>query len=172
MPQLCNSAWPQHTLQMFADHFDPRQTIPWDTINQGLLQPQEEMCIQTIFNHRSPDQLLKFHTSFYETISSEFLVQGNFKHTQFSQEHWYWWDLNSQPLLPKASVVLIELTWLLSEPFCVNSDQRIVKLHHQSRESLDYREVPSRPIHLVYYCVYRLWGMRVKDWLGTYLAVL
>ena len=73
--------------------------------NRGLLQPQGELYpIQTIFNHRSRDQLLEFHTSFYETISSEFLVQGNFKHTQFSREHcWYWRDSNSQPLAPKAT---------------------------------------------------------------------
>ena len=85
-PLTCNSTWPQHTLQMFADHCGPRQTIPWETINQGLLQPQGELYpIQTIFNHRSRDQLLEFRTSFYETISSLFLVQGNFKHTQFSR---------------------------------------------------------------------------------------
>ena len=115
-PLLCNSMWPQHTLQMFADHCGPRQTIPWETINQGLLQPQGELYpIHTIFNHRSRDQLLKFRTHFYETISSEFLVQGNFKHTQFfSREHWYWRDSNSQPLAPKASAVSIELTWLLT----------------------------------------------------------
>ena len=86
---LCNSKRPQHTLQMFVDHCGPRQTITWETINQGLLQPQGELYpIQTIFNHRSRDQLLEFRTSFYETISSEFLVLGNFKHTQFSREHW------------------------------------------------------------------------------------
>ena len=118
-PQLCNSTRPQHTLQMFADHCGPRQTIPWETINQGLLQPQGELYhIQTIFNHRSRDQL-EFCTSFYETISSEFLVQGSFKHTQFSREHWYRRDLNSQPLTPKASAVSIELTWLSqSEQIC------------------------------------------------------
>ena len=112
-PLLCNSTRPQHTLQMSADHCGPRQTIPWETINQGLLQPQGELYpIQTIFNHRSRDKLLEFRTSFYETISSEFLVQGNFKHTQFSREHWHWRDSNSQPLAPKASAVPIELTWL------------------------------------------------------------
>ena len=113
-PLTCNYTRPQHTLQMFADHCGPRQTIPWETINQGLLQPQGELYpIQTTFNHRSWDQLLEFCTSFYETISSEFLVQGNFKHTQFSRVHWYWRDSNSQPLAPKASAVSIELTWLL-----------------------------------------------------------
>ena len=120
-PLLCNSTRPQHTLQMFTDHCGPRQTIPWETINQGLLQPQGALYpIQTIFNHRSRDQLLEFRTSFYETISSEFLVQGNFKHTQFSRDHWHWRDSNSQPLAPKASAVSIELTWLLyltHEPF-------------------------------------------------------
>ena len=101
-PLLCNSTRPQHTLQMFADHCGPRQTIPWETINQGLLQPQGELYpFQTIFNHRSPDQLLEFRTNFYETISSEFLVQGNFKHTQFSWEHWNWRDSNTQSLAPK-----------------------------------------------------------------------
>ena len=60
-PDLCNSTWPQHTLQMFADHFGPRQTTPWETINQGLLQPQGELYpTQTIFNHRSWDKLLEF----------------------------------------------------------------------------------------------------------------
>ena len=88
-PLLSNSTWPQHTLQMFPDHCGPRQTIPWEAIHQELLQPQGELYpIQTTFNHRSRDQLLEFRTSFYETISSEFLVQRNFKHTQFSWEHW------------------------------------------------------------------------------------
>ena len=67
-PWLCNSMWPQHTLQMFADHFGPRETIPWDTIKQELrlVQPQGELYpIQTIFSHHSQDQLL-------------------------SQKHWYW----------------------------------------------------------------------------------
>ena len=50
----------------------PRQIIPWDTVNQGLLQPQWELYhIQTIFDHRSWDQLLGFRKSFYETISSD-----------------------------------------------------------------------------------------------------
>ena len=102
-----------NTLQMFADHYSPRQTIPWDTINQGLLQPKGELYpIQTIINHRSRDQLLEFRTSFYETISSECFVQWNLKHTQYSREHWYWRDSNSQPRAPKASTVSIELTWL------------------------------------------------------------
>ena len=73
-PLLCNSTRPQHTLQMFANHCGPRQTIPWETINQGLLQPQGELYpIHTIFNHRSQDQLFEFRTSFYETISNFFL---------------------------------------------------------------------------------------------------
>ena len=113
-PWLCNFTWPQHTLQMFVDHYSPRQTTPLETIDQGLMQPQRELYpIQTIFNHRSRDQLLEFCTSFYETISCEFLVQRNFKHTQFSQEHWYWRDSNLQSHAPKASTVSIELTWLL-----------------------------------------------------------
>ena len=57
-PWLRNSMRSQHTLQMFADHCGPRQTIPWEAINQGLLQPQGELYpFQTIFNHRSRDQL-------------------------------------------------------------------------------------------------------------------
>ena len=110
---LCNSTRPdQHTLQKFADHCDPIRTIPWETY-QGLLQPQGELYpIQTIFNHRSQDQLLEFHTSFYGQLAVKF-VQGNFKHTQFPQEHWFWRDSNSQPLALKASAVSIELTWVL-----------------------------------------------------------
>ena len=50
-PLTCNSTRPQHTLQMFADRYGPRQTIPWETINQGLLQPQGELYpIQTILS--------------------------------------------------------------------------------------------------------------------------
>ena len=70
-PLLCNSTRPQHTLQMFADHCGPRQTKPWETINQGLLQPQGELYpIQTIFNHRSRDQLLEFRTSLHASESN------------------------------------------------------------------------------------------------------
>ena len=47
-PLTCNSMRPQHTLQMFSDHYGPRQTIPWETIKLGLLQPQGELYpIQT-----------------------------------------------------------------------------------------------------------------------------
>ena len=34
---FCNSKWSWHTLQMFAKHYNPRHTIPWNTIKQGLL---------------------------------------------------------------------------------------------------------------------------------------
>ena len=85
--------------------------------NQGLLHPQGALYrIQTIINQRSQDQLLEFRTSFHKTISSEFLVQGNFKHTQFSREYWTWQDSNSQPHAPKARAVSIELTWQLISP--------------------------------------------------------
>ena len=87
---------PYHEKPLIRDCFNHKYPVPF----------------QTIFNHHSRDQLLEFCTSFYETISSEFLVQGNFKHTQFSREHWHWRDSNSQLLAPKASTVLIELTWL------------------------------------------------------------
>ena len=43
--------------------------------------------IQTILNHHRRDQLLVFRTSFHEKISSEFLVEKNVKHTQFSLKH-------------------------------------------------------------------------------------
>ena len=53
--------------------------------NQRLLQPQGALYpIQTIINRY---QLLEFGTSFHETIGKEFIVQENFKHTQFSREH-------------------------------------------------------------------------------------
>ena len=38
-----------------------------------------------LINHRSRDQHLEFRTSFHKTISSEFLIQGNFKHTHFHE---------------------------------------------------------------------------------------
>ena len=80
-PCFCNSTRPQHTLQMFADYCGPRQAIPWETINQGLLSPQGELHpIQTMFNHRSQDQLLEFCKSFYETISMQWVpCPGEFK---------------------------------------------------------------------------------------------
>ena len=88
-PWFCNSTRPQNTLHMFGDHCGPRQTTQWETINQGLLQPQGELYpFETIFNHCTRDLLFEFRTSFYETISGEFLIQGNFKHTQFSWNHW------------------------------------------------------------------------------------
>ena len=119
----------ERKLLLETAHCGPSQTIPWETLNQGLLQPQGELYpIQTIFNHRSRDQLLEFRTSFYETISSEFLVQGNFKHTQFSRENWYWRDSNSQPLAPKASAVSIELTWLLLYQLAVKQFVRVLCL--------------------------------------------
>ena len=50
---------------MFADYYGPRQTIPWETIDQELLQPQGELYpSQTIINHRSQNQLLEFGMSF------------------------------------------------------------------------------------------------------------
>ena len=50
MPTDFLSTWPQHILQMFADHFGQRQIVPWEAINQGLLQLQGELYpIQTIF---------------------------------------------------------------------------------------------------------------------------
>ena len=125
-PLTCNSTWPQHTSQMFADYCGPRQTKPWEIIKQGLLQSQGELYpFQTIFNCHSRDQLLEFCTSFYEVISREFLVKGNFKHTLFSREHWYLQDSNSQPLAPKARAVLIELIWLqvVSYPFLKHRDK-------------------------------------------------
>ena len=140
-PLHCNSTRPQHTLQMFADHCGPRQTIPWETINQGLLQPQ--------FSHRSWDHLLEFRTSFYETIRSEFLVQGNFKHTQFSREHWYWQDLNLQPLAPKARAVSSELTWLLKNTSLLHIKVVFPHKHanhspHRITPTHTYTHTPSR----------------------------
>ena len=60
-PWLGNFMRPQHTWQMFPDHYGPKHTIPWNTINQGLLQPQGELYPrQPIFNHHGRGQLLKF----------------------------------------------------------------------------------------------------------------
>ena len=91
-PRLCNSTRPQHTLQMFADHYSPRQTIYRKIPLSGTAATTRGAVgylFQTIFNHRSRDQFLEFRTSSEFRISSEFLVQGSFKHTQFLREHWY-----------------------------------------------------------------------------------
>ena len=88
------------------------RTLYWYSLIT-LAQDKPYHDLQTILNQHSRDQLLKLYTSFYKTISSELLVQGNFNHTQFSWEHWYWQDSNSQPFILKASTILIELTWLL-----------------------------------------------------------
>ena len=114
-------------------HFTDVRCPLWPKTNhtikiKGLLQPQRALhSSQKIFNHCSLDQLLEYRMSFYKTISSEFLVHGNFKNTQFSQEQ-YWWDLHLQPLAPQASTVSTELIdclltllqwlmeWLLSSP--------------------------------------------------------
>ena len=111
---LSNSTQSEHTSKVLVDHNGLRQTTAWKTIKQlqGLLQPQGELYPnQSIFNHHSWDQLLEFRTSFYATISRELLVQGDFKHTQFSRKQWYWRDSNSQPLALKVSPVSTELTW-------------------------------------------------------------
>ena len=47
---------------------------------------QSAYAYQPTKYHRSQDQLPEFHAGFYETIN-KFLVQENFKHAQFSQEH-------------------------------------------------------------------------------------
>ena len=106
MPPDFFSTQPQHTLQKDK----PYQEIP---LIRDCCNHKGSFTLFIPYNHRSQDQLLKFQTSFYKTISSEFLVQGNFKHTQFSREHWYWLDSNSQPLAPKVKALSIELTWLL-----------------------------------------------------------
>ena len=105
-PWLCYATLPQQLRHTTSAHFTdvcwplwPKHTIPWNTIKQGLLQPQGELCPnQSIFNHCSQDQLLKFRMSF-ETISSEFLVQGNVKHTKFSREHLYRSEPSIVPLI-------------------------------------------------------------------------
>ena len=109
-PWLCNSTWPRQTLQMFPDHCGPGHTIPWNTINQGLLNLAQGSC--TLFKPYLTITARISSLSFVQ-VSSELLVQGNFKHTQFSWEHRYWWDSNSQPLPSKASTLSITLTWLL-----------------------------------------------------------
>ena len=113
-----------------------QQEIPWYQTSFSIISrpPQTSYWCGTLisphWHHHSQDQLSEFHTGhyktlgcdvlyqahstcFYKTISSEFLVQGNFKHSHFSQAFiWYWRVSNSQPLAPKASAVSIELTWL------------------------------------------------------------
>ena len=101
---------------MFADHYGPRQNHTMRNHWSGTAATtREAVPYSDHINHPSRDQLLEFRTSFYETISVEFLVQGNFNHTQFSREQWYWRDSNSHLSHPKWAAVLIELTWLLQD---------------------------------------------------------
>ena len=96
--------------------------------NHRLLQPQGALYpIQTILNHHSRDKLLEFRSSFHETIGSDFLVQGNFKHIQFSWEHQTWRDSNSQPHAPTASAVPVELTWLVKNVVRTKQQKYIYK---------------------------------------------
>ena len=80
---------------------------------QGLLQPQGELYpIQTIFNHRSQDQLLEFRTSFYKISEfppcpREFQAHSIFTRAMVLTPG----DSNSQPLAPQASAVSTDLTW-------------------------------------------------------------
>ena len=90
-PRLCNSMQPQHTLQMFADHYSSRQTIPWETINQGLLQPQGELYpIQTIINHPSRDQLLEFVRVSMRQLAVSSLSEGKQGKSLFKMPNMAW----------------------------------------------------------------------------------
>ena len=85
-PWLCNSKWLQHTLQMFTDHYDPRHTIQWKTIKEGLMQPQGELypCL-SILNHRNRDQLLEFCTSSMRQLAVNSLSKGIQPHPIFTK---------------------------------------------------------------------------------------
>ena len=97
--------------------------------------------LQTIINHRSRGQLLQFRPSFYQKISCEFLVQGNFKYTHYLREYWHWRNSKSQPQAPKASAVSIELIWLqkLNDCFQFTSNDRSIYLR---QECQDFRACP------------------------------
>ena len=88
--------WPQHTLQMFADYYGPRHIpfheIPFirDCCNHkgGCTLVSPCLTIAAGISSLSCTQLRELGSApwvEYKTISSEFLVQGNFKRTQFSR---------------------------------------------------------------------------------------
>ena len=73
-PLTCYSTRPQHTLQMFADLYGPKQTMPWETINQGLLQPQGELYpILTIAAWISSSSFVRVST---RQLTVSFLSKG------------------------------------------------------------------------------------------------
>ena len=102
----------QHTLQMFVDHFDPRQSKPRDTIKQGLLQQQGELYpFQTIFNHSNKD-----HLSFVRVSAKQLAVRSLSKGIPSALIENIGTDGTRTGNLsnaPKASTVSIELSLLL-----------------------------------------------------------
>ena len=59
-PWFCNSTWPQHTLQMFTDHYGPRHTIP---------------LIRDCCNHKGSCTLVRLFLTFVAWISSSSFVR-------------------------------------------------------------------------------------------------
>ena len=88
------------SLHKFADHYGPRHTIPWNSIEQGLLQPQRELYPnQPKFNHRRQKQLLEFLSSFNNKNIAKWMIHvrnddsiwGFYKIKQgFPTENWQW----------------------------------------------------------------------------------
>ena len=106
------SMWPPHTFTYVCWPLWPR-VIPYQLNHHtGIIANQKwysTLITPQYQYHHNQDQLPEFHTGFYKTINSEFLVQGNFKHTQFSQGHWYRLNLGSGSL----RTITIELAWLV-----------------------------------------------------------
>ena len=50
------STWPQHTSQMFADHFHPRQTTSWETFNHQTVATTKVHVAVFYSDHIQPSQ--------------------------------------------------------------------------------------------------------------------
>ena len=103
---------------MFTDHYGLRQTIPWNTINQG----------NAATYHKASCTLVNPYSTIAEGISSSSFVQVSMRqlaasslskgnivstlnfHESIGSDVW---DSNSQSFPTQASAVSIELTWLL-----------------------------------------------------------
>ena len=59
--------------------------------NTGILQLRSAYPIHSTFDHRNQDQLPEFCTGYNKTINGKFLVQGNYKLTQWPPvQNTYW----------------------------------------------------------------------------------
>ena len=123
-PWLNNSMWPQHTLQMFADHFGPRQTILFETINQGLLQPKKGCCTLVSSYLIIATGISSF--SFVQVFTTQVVVSSLSKGISSTL------NFHESIGADGTQVVSIELTWLLQKEI---EAQQILPVRHACEPS-------------------------------------